>query len=402
MPLTCQAREDGTHSIEVGGSDFDRGISVGFFDIIASHAREGDVLCRLSPVILDVMRRDGLFRSLQPRRFGGHEVGLGAFFDRQMDIAAADMSTGWLFGVMGMLAFHLALFPPEAQTDVWAADPDALLASSYMQTGKAIAVTGGYELGGRWRFASGADYADWFLLGARVDRDEDGEAVVFLIPREDVTVDRSWQTAGLRGTGSQDLSIERCFVPMHRAHSIRERFLGESPGLEVNDAPLYRIPLPQLLVRVISVPAMGALRGGLAALIDYSAVRQDLAGQRVAANSAVQLTIGDVAADIDEMVAVLHYGIGHLSQAAMEQRDLSLQARMILRLQASRIADRCCHLMHRLFVAAGASGLSSDAPFGRIIADIQASRQHAANQFEPFGQTLGANLLGMDSEDSLL
>src|SRR3546814_8883532 len=76
-------------------------------------------------------------------------------------------------------------------------------------------------------------------------------------------------TTLFRSTGSQDLSIERCFVPTHRIHGIRERFLGMSPGLEVNRATLYRIPLPQLLFRVVSVPAIGALRSGLAALIDH-------------------------------------------------------------------------------------------------------------------------------------
>ncbi len=406
MPLTCHVREDGTNDVQAARSEAVPSApsrpSGEFRDIVDAYAREGDALCRLSPAILEAMRRDGLFRSLQPRRFGGQEADLAAFFEDQMDIAAVDMSTGWLFGVMGVLAFHLALFPAEAQTDVWAADSDALLACSYMQTGKANIVAGGYELAGRWRFASGADYADWFLLGARIAHERGDEAVVFLVPRADVAIHRTWQTAGLRGTGSQDLSIERCFVPAHRVHGIRERFLGQSPGLAVNSAPLYRVPLPQLLVRVISTPAIGALRGGLAALIDHNAVRQDIAGQRVAANPAVQLTIGEVAADIDEMTTVLRAGVDQLSHAAAAGVDLSLQDRMILRLQASRTADRCCRLMHRIFVAAGAGGLSSEAPFGRILADIQASRQHAANQFEPFAQTLGASLLGLEPEDSLL
>ncbi|WP_432768752.1 MAG: hypothetical protein HEQ22_15525 [Sphingopyxis sp.] len=356
----------------------------------------------MSPTIIDAMRSGGLFRTLQPRRYGGSEAGVTEFFDSQIEIAAADMSTGWLFGVMGVLAFHLALFPAEAQSDVWDANPDALMASSYMQTGKAIAVAGGYELSGRWRFASGADYADWFMLGARVERDGVTEPVIFLVPRDDVTILPTWRAAGLRGTGSQDLAIERCFVPAHRIHGIKERFLGMSPGLEVNRGPLYRIPLPQMLLRVVSVPAIGALRSGLTALIDHNAIRTDIAGQRVAANPEVQFTVGDVAADVDAMLAVLHHGVGQLSAAAAEGRDLPLQTRMILRLQASRTADRCCHLMHRIFVAAGASGLTSDAPFGRLLADIQASRQHAANQFQPFAQSLGASLLGVETEDSLL
>ncbi len=401
MPMTCRDRESGT-SKGPASPEFVSSALSPFCEIVAAHATEGDTLCRISPVILDTMRNEGVFRAMQPRRFGGSEAGIAEFFERQIEIAAADMSTGWLAGVMGVLAFHLALFPAEAQADVWDANPDALLACSYMQTGKATSTGGGYELSGRWRFASGADYADWFLLGARVDRAGAVEPVIFLVPREDVEILQTWRATGLRGTGSQDLSIERCFIPAHRLHSIKERFHGTSPGLKVNRAPLYRIPLPQLLVRVVSVPAIGALRSGLAALIDHNVIRMDISGQRVAGNPEVQLTVGEVATDVEEMLAVLHHGLRQLSGAASQGQDLPLQTRMLLRLQASRTAERCCRLMHRIFVAAGASGLTSDAPFGRLLADIQASRQHAANQYQPFGQSLGASLLGMETEDSLL
>jgi 3-hydroxy-9,10-secoandrosta-1,3,5(10)-triene-9,17-dione monooxygenase len=402
MPLTVRHDEFKTHNIGLDSKGFISTKVPDLLDIVSAHATENETLCRLCPSVLNEMRDGALFRALQPRRFGGKEADVKAFFDQQIEIAASDMSSGWLFGVMGVLAFHLALFPDEAQSDVWESNSDALMACSYMQTGKAVAVSGGYELTGAWRFASGADYADWFMLGARIERDGAHEPVIFLVPGVDVTIRRTWQPAGLRGTGSQDLAIERCFVPSHRMHGIRERFLGKSPGLDYNRGALYRIPLPQLLLRVVSVPAIGALRGGLSALIDHNKIRVDIGGQRVAANSAVQLTVGEVAADIEEMIAVLHNALRQLSDAAAEGRDLPLQTRMIFRLQASRMADRCCRLMHQVFIAAGASGLTSDAPFGRILADIQASRQHIANQFQQFGQTLGASLLGIEIEDSLL
>src|SRR3546814_1381647 len=115
------------------------------------------------------MRSEGLFRTRQPRRVGGGEADIAAFFDKQIEISATDMSTGWPAGVMGVLAFHLALFPAKAQTDVWDANPGALMACSYMQTGKAILTSDGYELSGRWRFASGADYADRDRKSTRLD-----------------------------------------------------------------------------------------------------------------------------------------------------------------------------------------------------------------------------------------
>jgi 3-hydroxy-9,10-secoandrosta-1,3,5(10)-triene-9,17-dione monooxygenase len=303
---------------------------------------------------------------------------------------------------MGVLAFHLALFSPEAQTDVWGDDPDVLMASSYMQTGRATASAGGVTLSGQWRFASGADHAEWFLLGGKIECPDGDEAAVFLVPRSDLTIDTIWQPPGLRATGSQDLHVAARFVPAHRIHPIRERFRGDSPGLKVNAAPVYRVPLPQLLVRVISVPAIGALRAGLASLVDHNACRRNITGQAVANNPSVQLIIGQVAADLDEMEVILAKALQRLMDAAHDGRELPIRDRMLLRLQATRIADRCCGLMHKVFIAAGASGLSASSPFGGILADIQAARQHAANQFEPFALALGANLLGLEQEDTLL
>src|SRR3546814_1605406 len=96
-----------------------------------------------------------------------------------------------------------------------------------------------------------------------------------------------------------------------------------SPGLEVNRAPLYRIPLPQLLFRVVSVPAIGALRSGLAALIDHNSLRTDITGQRVAGNPEVRLTVGEVATDIEEMLGILRDGIRQLSAAARSEEHTS-------------------------------------------------------------------------------
>src|SRR3546814_17568808 len=101
------------------------------------------------------------------------------------------------------------------------------MACSYMQTGKAILTSDGYELSGRWRFASGADYADWFLLGARLERAGEIEPVLFLVPRHDVEILQTWRATGVRGTGSPDLSIARRFVPPPPSPSTEELRVGE-------------------------------------------------------------------------------------------------------------------------------------------------------------------------------
>ena len=48
--------------------------------------------------------------------------------------------------MLGVHPWQLALFPPQAQQDVWGADPATRMSSSYAPTGRARHMTGK----GRW------------------------------------------------------------------------------------------------------------------------------------------------------------------------------------------------------------------------------------------------------------
>ena len=61
----------------------------------------------------------GLFRAMQPRRYGGFELDPGVFYQAATELAAVCGSTGWVFAVIGVHNWHLAQFPPQAQEDVW-------------------------------------------------------------------------------------------------------------------------------------------------------------------------------------------------------------------------------------------------------------------------------------------
>src|SRR6188508_778782 len=73
----------------------------------------------------------GVFRALQPARYGGLELDAMDFYDAVRCIATACGSTGWVASIVGVHAWQLALFPDQAQADVWSDDADALISSSY-------------------------------------------------------------------------------------------------------------------------------------------------------------------------------------------------------------------------------------------------------------------------------
>jgi len=85
----------------------------------------------------------GFFRILQPKRWGGYEMDPQVFFDVQLAIAEADMSSAWVLGVVAAHQFQIALFDVRAQEDVWSSDTSVLISSSYQPVGKVERVDGG-------------------------------------------------------------------------------------------------------------------------------------------------------------------------------------------------------------------------------------------------------------------
>ncbi len=114
------------------------------------------------------MQRAGFFRVLQPRRWGGYELELDTFYEVELALAEGDMSAAWIYGVLGVHPWFMAVLDERAAREVWGEDTSVLICSSLMPAGKAVAVEGGFRLTGRWRYASGCEHCDWALLGALV------------------------------------------------------------------------------------------------------------------------------------------------------------------------------------------------------------------------------------------
>ena len=51
---------------------------------------------------------------------------------------------------------------------------------------------------------------------------------------------------------------------------------------------------------------------------------------------------------------------------------------------------------------AGGAGLYTDLPFGRILADITAGRQHVSNQYDAIGRNFGLAMFGIEDQKDLM
>ncbi len=181
MAVSDQQAETERHAVLAGVTEL--------LPALRQRAQEAEDRRVLPAESVKSLAETGFFRLLQPASFGGLEADPVTFYTAVRLIASACGSTGWVASVVGAHPWQLALFPPQAQQDVWGADPGTRMSSSYAPTGRARLVDGGHRLDGRWSFSSGCDHASWVLLGGIVTNDE-GQPVdfrTFLLPASDYT-----------------------------------------------------------------------------------------------------------------------------------------------------------------------------------------------------------------------
>jgi 3-hydroxy-9,10-secoandrosta-1,3,5(10)-triene-9,17-dione monooxygenase len=363
----------------------------------AQEAEDGRVVPAES---VKALAETGFFRLLQPAGFGGLEADPVAFFTAVRLVASACGSTGWVASVIGVHPWQLALFPPQAQRDVWGADPATRMSSSYAPTGKARQVAGGYLLDGRWSFSSGCDHASWVLLGGIVTNDEGQptDFCTFLLPASDYAIDDVWDTVGLRGTGSNDIVVSHAFVPAYRALSFTHVTRCACPGQELNAGALYRIPFGSIFSYAITTPIIGMATGAYAAHVDYQRgrVRASYVGQRSAEDPFAQVRIAEAAALIDAAWLALERDMAELMAHARAGEKIPLPLRLRIRRDQVTGTGQAIRAVDLLFENSGGRALKLGTPIQRFWRDAHAGRVHAINDPERALSMFGRGEFGHD------
>lgn len=370
---------------------------------LAARAAEAETLRRLPDATIAEMQDAGFFHVLRPKRLGGYEMHPSVYYDILMTLAEGCFSTAWVYGVVGIHPWLIALYDDRAAQEVWGSDPTALISSSLMPGGKAVPVEGGFRLSGRWLYSSGSEHCRWAFLGGVVPSDDPAafDWRFFLVPRSEYEIIDTWHVSGLKGTGSQDITVKDAFVPSWRAHKVVDLYNCIGPGLALNTAPLYRVPAAQILYLGVACGAIGALKGLLDAFLDYGRRRATVRGKTLD-DPFAQLACAEAAATVDELKLVLHRNLDNLMAHAARGAVPPIVERVGYKFQSAWGVERCGQLALRLFKAAGSQGMRADLPFGRVVADINAARQHVSNQPEYFGRGWGLMLLGGPAPTELM
>ncbi len=371
--------------------------------VLAERAKKcEEARCVPAETVAD-MQKAGFFEVLKPKLYGGYEMDPQVFYEICMTLAEGCMSTAWIYGVIGVHNWQIALFDPRAAADIWSKDKSVLLASTYMPKGQVTPVEGGFKFSGRWGFSSGVDHCQWAFLGGLIfskDGKTPPEYRTFLLPRSDFEIVDTWYVMGLKGTGSKDVVVKDAFVPEYRTHKAQDGFMGTNPGRDTFTAPLYKLPFGQIFVRAVSSAAIGALQGAVNSFRDWGKAWMGNMGAKTAEQGPAQFAVADALVAIDEMKLVLNRNFDTLMTKIRAGQPLDdINQRLHYRYQASLIVERCARHAYQLLSACGGRGIFTDFPVVRHFLDIHAARAHYANNPDIFGRNYGGVMLGRDNTD---
>ncbi len=230
----------------------------------------------------DKLRAAGLLGLMVPTRLGGPGAGFADYAAVAMTLAAGNGATALVFNMHASVTGALAQTPDELARALGvpesyfgmrdrvlrAAAQGALYAVAMSERGagsrlSAITTTyeeapGGFHIRGDKTFVSAAGFADAYLVAAKRTGSEPPAVSHFLVPAgEGLTVTQTWDSLGMRATGSQDLHLDVVVPP--------DTLIGGLEGLTL----LLAQVMPQWLVASYAAVYVGVAQSAVDAAVAH-------------------------------------------------------------------------------------------------------------------------------------
>ncbi|WP_406814876.1 acyl-CoA dehydrogenase family protein [Mycobacterium sp. M23085] len=345
--------------------------------LLAEHADEASQLTRPADTVIEALRDAGMFKLTTPRSRGGYQVSLPTFIRIGEELARGCASTSWVTSIYNGGIYMSCTFPDRALDEVFA-DGAPLMCSNFTPSGQAIPTDGGYRITASWRFCSGQHHADWGLMASMIVRDgQDPEPATFIIRRSDMVAADDWHVSGLRGSGSNTLSVEDLFVPEHMVQPIAVAAMAETRSESLASDSYFKVPH----IPFFTAGATGAPLGMARAAMDLFASRIHKRGITYT-TYAKQSDAVVTHLQMDEAIMKIDEARFHAERAVETALKVSenladVASRVRIRSDAAWCFRRSREAIEVIRQAAGASALTLSNPMGRIVDDIEALTVHS-------------------------
>ncbi|WP_437773632.1 acyl-CoA dehydrogenase family protein [Arthrobacter sp. KNU40] len=361
---------------------------------------EFDEQRRIPADVIADLKRIGVFDVLTPRSHGGLQLGLVSSVLVLEELARIDASLAWAT-MIGMESPQiLALLPRDTYDELFLADERPLFGGTFLPAGKAQKVDGGYRVSGRWGFASGCQNWD-LVFGNCIVIDENGDTLpgrlpgtprtrAMVMPAYAVTIEDTWKTLGMRGSGSHHFHAEDIFVPDNFAFDI----LFDRPNVD----GVGKFPIAEFNTHITAI-ILGTARGALEEFRETAKTKQRMGSKVTAAkNPVVQDRVGRIEAGLRAARSYLLEEGRWLAEldGTEDFEDITIEHTGPLNAWVTKTSVEA---VDAVWALSGASNAYEGSTIQRRLRDISVSRQHAAVTDTAFAR-LGAAMFNETHEVS--
>ena len=376
----------------------------GMREMLRAAGDEAQELRHLPQWAAKEMAGQGLYRFALPSELGGEDVSAREQIENVELVSSIDGSVGWCTHINSEINGLIVRRMDRALCDKIFDDWEALVCSGLgppngPHPGRTAKREGdGWRLSYQGSFASGCHNATWnFVMSPVVMNEETGEGAEnsFMVPRGEFEIVDTWDTAGMRGSGSHDVRMDGTYVPPE--HLLPDRPLAPS---EQWDNPTFRNPCHAVYNK--SAVALGVCKGAIESFIDLANVK----------------TPWGLTAPLKDMPQV-HYRIGEAMATYMAARTFVLDTQDALEahlgpkpseggrlepewdvfwpayLACAHSAQAVRHVVGIINNTAGTTGSRMDSPLERHLRDAHQSATHALISWRHY-EDLGKTFVGHD------
>jgi len=366
---------------------------------IAARSQELEELRRLPGDLVADLKKTGVFRMARSRAKGGPQLTLPEQLRIIEELSWHDSSVGWCVKI-GADSGLMAEFLPEEASRKLLPDPDMITAGQFTaRAGRLERVEGGYLLSGRFPFGSMIDHADAIMSGGAVY--ENGKPVLSangfpatrlaMAKASEFTIEDSWDTHGLRGTGSNHYRAEGVFIPEAQALAIDEALFAERD-------PLYSSGF-NWVTTMAAVP-LGIARRAMDEAAGVIAERTTGVPPRPMSEHPVVREKIAVAEMRRASAHAFLFGAAEIFWAELEAGKPSLETRGRLALANVNACRMAADVTRQLFDILGAHAIFKGNAIERLSRDAQTLKQHMIVSL-PHVEHYGAMMLGTEHPSPL-
>lgn len=340
----------------------------------------------------DELRAAGLLGFLVPERLGGMGKTFTDYAALAYELGRGNGATALIMNMHASITGVLALTPDEIAEELgapeeWFARRDEILRSAAEGALYAVAMSeratgarlsamssrylpenGGYHIKGSKSFVSGSGHADGYLVAAK---SATGDISQFLVPAgEGVTVHPTWDSMGMRATGSNDVDFD-VWVP-------ESALLGGVEGL----ALLATEVSPHWMVASYAAVYVGVARAAVDAAVTHATMRN----LRGLAN--VRSRVGRADAAVASAYATVMEAARRVDAGDPESPRWVWRAKLLAGDTAAQVASS-------MLEAAGASAIRRGSDLERLYRDARCGALQPATS-DVCADWLGVAALGGD------